>query len=80
MIAQPGSVGADPGHLPKRTAEQRVMTDSPDIKSLRGSCQGVCGYSQTNSEFSDLVAPTLKSRSIFFKAWLDFFRIKGRYF
>jgi hypothetical protein len=31
------------------------MTDSPDIMSLRGSCQGVCGYSQTNGSCRHLV-------------------------
>ena len=35
----------DPGHLPQRTGSLRVMTDSRDIMSLRGSCQSVCGYS-----------------------------------
>jgi len=49
QIKRPDRVRKHPaGTCHSAQRHPRAMTDSPDIMSLRGSCQGVCGYSQTN--------------------------------
>jgi hypothetical protein len=50
MSAQGPSAQTPDPHLPQRTAELRVMTDSPDIMSLRGFCHWRWGNPQTFGE------------------------------